>query len=131
MNKFLKNNPDKTKVDFPYAEFDASYLTMLVPSGKYEDVYQFSANIGDVSRFTFLGMNFYCLETAFLDVHRENGGMKTNLFVNEKLLNGYEPKTGDNVQGVVQLNAFIDPPKPKSGFFSALFRFFSRREKDF
>lgn len=104
LEDFLKENPNKTKEDFPYVKIDASHMSAIFPS-EIEDEYEFSSDINDVEKFNFMGMNFYRMEIEILrDI--DKGGIKVNLYANEDLLEGYEPKKGDNIRGYLQLQAY-------------------------
>lgn len=107
LKEFLEKNPDKTQADFPYAKVDASHMSALFGK-EIKDEYEYVSDIYSVKKFKFNDMDFYQLEIEVLRDIETDKGMKIYLYVNKELLGKYEPKVKDNIQGVMQLTAYLD-----------------------
>ena len=111
LKEFLTANPDKSEDDFPLMEdADASHMS-FINMVKCDDAYAFSSDIYSISEFKYRGERFYCMEIRVLcysDENREDEtGLRINLCANKKQLGEYTPQIGDNISGIMQLNAYL------------------------
>ncbi len=117
LQEFLRENPGKSKDDFPYAELDISRGSVLL-SQKYVDMYEFASDIYGIEEFKYAGETFYRLVIRVLqgsedeeerdeDDEEEENCLSVYLYVNKKELGKYVPKIGDHISGFMQLNAYI------------------------
>jgi len=123
LKEFLDNNPDKTKDDFPYAEFDTSHISLLA-ARDCADMYEFASDIFNITTFKYYGLEFYCFEIEVLRETDDSGaGMRVNLYVNKNSLGNYKPQIGDNIMGFMQLTAYINQkPDKENGKQKSFFR---------
>lgn len=112
LKEFLEKNPGKTKADFPCPKVDASRMSALL--GKdIKDEYEYVSDIYSVKKFKFNDTEYYQLEIEVLRDVETDKGMKIYLYVNKELLGKYEPKVKDNIQGMLQLSAYLDEEECK------------------
>ncbi|MEE6208262.1 MAG: hypothetical protein VZR95_09445 [Alphaproteobacteria bacterium] len=111
LQEFLRANPDKSEDDFPLIKTaDASHMNFIGVM-QCDDAYEFSSDIYSISEFKYHGTMFYCLEIAVLRYSGEHAedekGLRLKLYANKELLGAYKPQIGDNISGIMQLNAYL------------------------
>jgi hypothetical protein len=102
---FLRDNPQKTKRDFPFVTVRMDGATILFPTNQYS-VYEYRGRIFDLEYVTFFGKKLaktkVCLE--------KNDGENTlyiNLYIAENNIRDCELKIGNDIQGVIWLMGYI------------------------
>ena len=111
LQEFLQANPDKTEDDFPLLkEADASHMN-FIGVVQCDDAYEFSSDIYSISEFKYQGTKYYCMEIAVLRYSGEHAederDMRVMLYANKELMGEYKPQVGDNISGIMQLNAYL------------------------
>lgn len=104
LNRFLQDNPRKSKKDFPYVEICTNKMTMLFPTS-CDDLFEFAANIDEVKEMLFFGKKAYRMKTTFFPSEDEE--LTVYLYAGENALGGYVPAAGDNVKGMLQFYGSI------------------------
>lgn len=108
LQEFLKKNPDKTEKDFkaPVVNLTKESFRMLVPT-KYSSECEIVAGIEKIEHTSFLGVPIHIL-TINLEHGSNNEYFTLPLYVTDKVLNGYVPKVGDAVSGVVWFQGYFN-----------------------
>ncbi len=100
LEKFLTEHPDKTKEDFPSVFVSFQGCRVLVPK-TYVPVFEYRCPVLDVKEISFLGHAVYVLHVP---VSGDEDAVCCNLYVSEHSLDGYVPKAGDDIQGVLWMS---------------------------
>ena len=108
LEKFLKENPGKTKKDFedPILRMTPENFRMIMPT-KYTSEQEIVAGIDEVQKTTFLGQTVYIMK-ANLEHTINNEFCCFNLYASKEVLLGYVPKAGDAISAVVWLQGFFN-----------------------
>lgn len=108
LQEFLKKNPDKTEKDFkaPVVNLTKESFRMLMPT-KYSSEQEIVAGIEKIEHTSFLGVPIHIL-TVNLEHGSNNEYFNFPLYVTDKVLNGYVPKVGDAVSGVVWFEGYFN-----------------------
>ena len=108
LQEFLKKNPDKTEKDFkaPVVNLTKESFRMLMPT-KYSSEQEIVAGIEKIEHTSFLDVPIHIL-TVNLEHGSNNEYFNFPLYVTDKVLNGYVPKVGDAVSGVVWFEGYFN-----------------------
>ena len=104
LEKFLSENPSKTKEDFPFAFISFTNRVIFIPS-IHVPVFKFRCPVLSVFKTSFLDHVIYKLYVPL--VGEGDDAVYCNLYVSEHLLNGYIPHEGDDIEGVLWMNGHI------------------------
>lgn len=109
LQKFLEENPDKTKADFEPVVIHtcAEHMRMCINTNT-TSVYEIIGLIEDIKYTEFLGKKVAILKVNL--EHREDEEyFYVNVYVSEHLLENYTPKIGQGFHGIVHLTGFFKP----------------------
>ena len=108
LQEFLKKNPDKTEKDFqaPVVNLTKESFRMLMPT-KYSSEQEIVAGIEKIEHTSFLGVPIHIL-TINLEHGSNNEYFTFPLYVTDKVLDGYVPKVGDAISGVVWFEGYFN-----------------------
>ena len=100
LKEFLKENPSKTKKDFPYIKISTKQMTALLPT-EATSLYQYRAKILNIFPMDpFEKTEIFKLLLLSAGDSPKNS-LKINLYVKKNDLNGYIPKKGDFIEGIL------------------------------
>jgi len=104
LQAFLEENPDKTKTDFtpPVVSFGGAKI--LLPSG-YSAEWQFRCPVLAVEEVMFMDIKVYKLTVEFVGM--DDDVMRGYLYASERILNGYVPEVGHDVEGRLWMTGTI------------------------
>jgi len=104
LHRFLTENPEKKE-----SNFSPPVVTMrgarLLFSGTYVPEYTFQCPVLDIDQCSLLGMRFFRIQTVFAG--RDESELCGFIYASEAILNGYEPKRGDDVSGMLWMSGHI------------------------
>ena len=98
LQTFLKENPQKTKADFSPPVVSLSGAKILFHTA-YSCEWQFRCPVLAVEEVSFMDIKLYKLTVDF--VGADDDVMSGYLYVSEKILDGYVPTAGHDVEGVM------------------------------
>ena len=104
LNDFLKDNPKKTKKDFPFVELHMDDAIILFPTNSYS-VYEYRGKILDLDYFTFLDKKIAKMKIC-LEKKEDEYKMFINLYVSIKNLRNCELKVGKDIQCLFWLTGY-------------------------
>ena len=110
LRDFLKDNPGKTKEDFPYVEVMTNKMTMIFPTS-CEDLFEFAANIDEAIETEAFGKKAYRMKVSFFP--SGDKPLTAYLYAGENALGGYVPAAGDNITGMLQFYGNLCPEGKK------------------
>jgi hypothetical protein len=131
LQEFLKENPDKTKADFPAVALSLKGMCMFLPTSIVGEN-QFRCPVLEVKKVSVLNINFYQLRVKIIGTY-ENKTFECYIYASELTLKGYIPQVGDDIEGVLWLCGYLS--QKKRYFIKAkmllLFRrlFFNKRKR--
>lgn len=107
MDKFLEENPGKTKKDFkpPVVKISAESFRAFLPK-EYTCEYEISAQIEEIELLEIFGQKFLKLKVN-LEHSKDNEYLYCNIYASETVLKGYEPKVGDGISTVVCMSGYF------------------------
>jgi hypothetical protein len=104
LNEFLKNNPNKTKHDFPPLIMHMDGSIILFPTNDYS-VYEYRGKILDLNYIDFFGKKIaktkVCIEKT-----DSAETMYVNLYISENNIKNYELKVGNDLQAIIWLMGY-------------------------
>lgn len=104
LKNFLMENPSKTEADFdaPVVVMDGSRI--LFPTN-YISEFGFQCPVLSVEEISFFNIRFYKMYVEFVGMDEDiiNG----YLYASERILNGYIPEAGHDVQGVLWMTGYL------------------------
>lgn len=100
--QFLQENPDATKKDFPYVDASTHGLTSLLPTENTSFYYYRSKILHVFPMDAFAQTDMVKLNVLLIDLASANS-LKVNLYAKKSDLNGYKPKEGDFIEGILWL----------------------------
>ncbi|MDR1656024.1 MAG: hypothetical protein LBT47_00500 [Deltaproteobacteria bacterium] len=103
-SKFLKENPGQGPEDFQNPSLSLVGSKILFPS-EYCSIYNFRTPIKSVVSVKIAGLTLYKLGVILGGL--DDDELPCELYASEHVLNGYSPKTGDDIQGVLRLAGYI------------------------
>ncbi|MDR1942160.1 MAG: hypothetical protein LBQ47_07520, partial [Endomicrobium sp.] len=110
LRKFLKDNPDKTKKDFPCITVHMGDVSVLFPTQYYSN-FEYRGPILSIEYTELLGAKIAKAKIRILrsgyDVKAEEE-LCINLYLTEHALNGYNPKEGDCITGAMWLTGYLE-----------------------
>lgn len=100
LKDFLKENPSKTKKDFPHIRVSTKNMTAFLPT-ETTSLYQYRAKILRVLQMDpFEDIEMYSLLVLLAGKSPKNS-LTINLYVKKSDLNGYTPQKGDFIEGIL------------------------------
>jgi hypothetical protein len=104
LQAFLEENPEKTQVDFtpPIVSFRGAKI--LLPSD-YSTEWKFRCPVLAVEEVSFMNIKVYKLAVDFVGV--DDDVMSGYLYASEKILDGYVPEVGHDVEGGLWMTGMI------------------------
>lgn len=108
LQKFLHDNKGKTRSDFKPPVLSMAGSKILFPT-KYACEWSFRCPVLAVEEHTLCNVRFFIVSTGFAG-DGENP-IHGHIALSERILHGYEPKVGDDIQGVLWMTGVIDQNK--------------------
>jgi hypothetical protein len=104
LRDFLEENPEKTQADFtpPIVSFRGAKI--LLPSD-YSTEWKFRCPVFAVEEVSFMDIKVYKLAVDFVGV--DDDVMSGYLYASEKILDGYVPEVGHDVEGGLWMTGMI------------------------
>lgn len=102
LTQFLQENPNATKKDFPYVEMSTRRLTSLLPTENTSFYYYRGKILHVFPMEPFAQTDIVKLNVLVIDLVSDNS-LKVNLYAKKSHLNGYKPKEGDFIEGILWL----------------------------
>jgi hypothetical protein len=103
LEKFLNEHPSKSKTDFPSAFVSFKGSTIFVPR-QYIPEFEFRCPVIDIQTVSFLDRKIYKLFVPIMGY--EETAIFCNIYVPEHIFDGYIPREGDDIQGVLWMNGY-------------------------
>jgi len=104
LHDFLKNNPKKTKKDFPFVTIHMDGTLMLFPTNTYS-TYEYRGRILDLENVEFLGKKL--AKTKVCLDKNNNFEMYINLYIAEQNIRDFKLEIGQDIQCVMWLTGYI------------------------
>ena len=104
LQAFLDENPEKTKADFTPPVVSLRGAKILLPSG-YATEWQFRCPVLAVEEVLFMDIKVHKLTVEFVGM--DDDVMCGYLYASERILNGYVPEVGHDVEGVLWMTGTI------------------------
>ena len=104
LNRFLTENSEKKASDFKPPIVTMRGARILL-SSTYVPEYTFQCPVLNVEECTFFGTRFFRIQTVFAG--RDESELRGFIYASEAILNGYEPKRGDDVSGILWMSGHI------------------------
>jgi hypothetical protein len=104
LRDFLKDNPQKTKKDFPYVTLHMDGAIILLPTDEYS-VYEYRGRIFDLEYVAFLGHKLAKAKVS-LEKRDDEYNIFINLYIAEKNIKDCELKIGNDIQGKIWLMGY-------------------------
>ena len=102
--RFLRDNPQKTKKDFPAVTIHMDGAIILFPTNEYS-VYEYRGKILDLEYVTFFGKKLAKTKVC-LEKDDDEETMFINLYIAENNIRDCELKIGNDIQGVIWLTGY-------------------------
>ena len=104
LQDFLRDNPQKTKDDFPYMTIYMDDAVMLFPTGVYSD-YEYRGKILELEYIKFLGEKIAKTKVC---IEKDNHGYKTliNLYIPENSVRGVKLEIGTDIMARIWLTGY-------------------------
>lgn len=103
LEKFLAENPDKTEADFEAPVIQLAGMRILI-SRNYLSLYEFRCPVLEVRKLKFCGKTIWKMTVPFVGWNEQE--IIGNLYVPDEILNGFKPKKGDDIQGVLWMTGY-------------------------
>jgi hypothetical protein len=104
LQAFLEENPEKNKADFTPPVVSYRGAKILLPS-KYSTEWQFRCPVLAVEEVLFMDIKVYKLAVEFIGL--DDDVMRGYLYASERILNGYVPEVGHDVEGRLWMTGTI------------------------
>ena len=108
LQEFLEKNPNKTAADMPPVQIDIGKGRVFLPTA-YVSEYEYQAKINRVTTCHLEDKKVYKMEVEVIQMREENSSFILNLYAFEHILNGYRPRKGDYVRGLLWLQGYCLP----------------------
>ena len=106
LKRFLENNPQKTKKDFPYVIVNASHFSGLAQNSDYADLYEYNSDILEVEKLEYgPGISLLRLTIEPMRFIGAKSNFRMYLYVSNSVKENYKPKVGDSISGLLALYA--------------------------
>lgn len=105
LEEFLSENPGKTESDFEAPVIHLSGSRFLIPKD-YLSLYEFRCPVIEAHKLEFCGKPIWKLGVIFAGWDEQE--IIGYLYVPEALLDGFKPKKGDDIQGVLWMTGIIE-----------------------
>lgn len=106
LERFLKENPDKTAKDMPPVKLNLGTGTVFLPTG-YAAEFQYQSKILSVDKLYF-GKDIIYKMQVIISQDVDDKNFYANLYAHESILNGYIPNKGDMVRGIFWLHGHLE-----------------------
>ena len=104
LQRFLAKNPGKSEADFSAPVVSMQGARILMPQ-RYACEWQYRCPVLEVARTEVLGQPVYKLHVVFVGVDEET--LAGYLYVPERLLDGYIPQAGDDIEGTLWMTGML------------------------
>lgn len=106
LNRFLADNPGKKEADFipPVVTMRGARLLF---AGAYVPEYTFQCPAVNIEQCELFGTRFFRIQTVFAGV--DESELRGYIYASEAILNGYEPKQGDDITGTLWMSGYVTP----------------------
>lgn len=104
LQRFLEENPGKSEADFSAPVVSMQGARILMPQ-HYACEWQYRCPVLDVARTEILGQPVYRLHVIFVGV--DDDTLAGYLYVPERLLDGYVPQAGDDIEGTLWMTGML------------------------
>jgi hypothetical protein len=101
----LEEDPKADVSQINSVEVSLAELRCLLPSDKYPDDAEFRTVIEQVGYFELEGIGIYFLRATLM--RPDDNDFNGIIFASESVLNGYTPKCGDSIEGVMWLQGAL------------------------
>ena len=112
LQAFLEENPERTKTDFTPPVVSFCGAKILLPSG-YSTEWQFRCPVLAVEEVLFMDIKVYKLTVDFIGM--DDDVMSGYLYASERILNGYVPEVGHDVEGGLWMTGTIADAQNNQG----------------
>jgi hypothetical protein len=110
LKEFLEKNPNKAKEDFPKVTASMAGCGMFFPQEYFAEI-SYRGPILSLTEAELFGVKIFKTEIRVAKGISSNSGENSDLIISlyipENLLNGYNPKIGDDIQGVMWLTGYL------------------------
>lgn len=104
LERFLKENPEKTQADFQDVTITTQGLRMLMPT-QYACEWAYRCPVEALEELTFDNKPFLKLTVPLVGIDETE--VRAYLYVSEAELNGYVPSVGEDIEGVLWMSGSI------------------------
>jgi hypothetical protein len=111
LKEFLEKNPDKSKNDFSPPEISLRGARILFPT-QYVCEWEYRCNVTGCAQLTYFGTKFYRMEVIF--VGEDDADIKGIIYASEHVVNGYKPRAGHDIEGVLWMTGHIANAVPEN-----------------
>ena len=106
LSNYLKDNPQKTKNDFPFVTVSMAGSVIFLPTDTCA-VYEYRGIIHDLEHVTFLGKNIIKAKVPLIK-NDDGYDVFINLYFFEGNVKDFDCKIGDDIQCVIWLTGYIN-----------------------
>lgn len=107
LKEFLEKNPNKTAKDMPPVILNMGEASVLLNRG-YVAEYEYQAPVLDVEYTHFGTQKITILLISVLRYVESDDSLKIKLYITDSMLKDYNPKVGDNIQGILWMNGYLN-----------------------
>lgn len=104
LQRFLEKNPGKSEAEFSAPVVSMQGARILMPQ-RYACEWQYRCPVLEVARTEVLGQPLYKLHVIFVGVDEDC--LAGYLYVPERLLDGYIPQAGDDIEGTLWMTGML------------------------
>lgn len=104
LQRFLEKNPGKSEADFSAPVVSMRGARILMPQ-HYACEWQYRCPVLDVARTEILGQPVHKLHVIFVGMDEDN--LTGFLYVPDRLLDGYIPQAGDDIEGTLWMTGML------------------------
>jgi hypothetical protein len=108
LKEFLKENPSKNANDYPATIVGMDGCATFLPQKYFAEI-EYRGPILELSKTEMFDIMIFKAKicVARVSEYGEYGDLIINLYMSEKVLNGYNPKVGDDIMGVMWLTGYL------------------------
>jgi hypothetical protein len=108
LKEFLKENPSKTENDYPATIVSMDGCATFIQQKYFAEI-EYRGPILELTETNMFDIKIFKAKicVARVSEYGECGDLIINLYMSEKVLNGYNPKVGDDIMGVMWLTGYL------------------------